>query len=684
MFKPAQSYSSPTIYSKTYNKFRGVDFTSDPSKVAAYRSPDAVNMIPDAGGMPEKRVGWRSVKRIGEMVAPGGAITYLPVVAMYHSTVPNRVKTEVYGDTLHLHFAQASTGIYVWCSELGIERGLSIPCPLNKVTFFSILTGMIDEYGNADLSGESLFAKTSRPCFLTGGFINVIVDAYINIHGEQDALEIDWMTVADGVLAYAPITSIDRAPCGAPSTPYEPINLFTPIRRNWFKGDGTTRDFLLDAPIDLEFDLLQATDLATGDTFEVTVKNAETGEISFTTAPPMASGPDDNIQVLFRTVANENAPDLRKCTLAANFTAGSADNRLILSGHPDYPNYEWYSASNEGLYFPDINYNIVGLGSSAIKGYCDYGQYQVIVKEGDGTPNAYLRSYTEDNDGELVFTLTQGNVSADALGATSTLNGQPLFLSSSGVIGLVSTAVKSDTAFNNVSYFINSKLVAEPNLERAFAVHHKQKVYIFVNSHVYILDGTQNKAYIEAAVDDYSYECFYWENVPATCAVSDGETIWFGTEDGYICRFNNDLEEDTKYNDYDISGVPVPVTAYWCTPLDYDDSVGIAKTLVRKGSTLILKPALKTGADVYIRTNDSEYDLVASFDVGMPSIRFDAISFGDFAFTVAQTEVAPKNLQISVVVKNYSFLQFKIQNDKLSQPFGIYGVTKYFKKGRYE
>ena len=687
MFKPTQSYSSPTTYSKTYDKFRGVDFSSDPSKVASYRSPDAVNMISDAGGMPEKRVGWRTILYAPPIQDIDENFVTRPFSHIHSWECPNEYKKGRFKgvETLHVYMAYAHEPIggtiYTWCAELGVEnavetwisgiggdKGVFIDIP----TSLSVSNSLTDNY-------EEKRPVKSLPCFIHDWCIFLLRSVRID-ESDPSKLAVDWVDFTDGQLGYAPITSIDRKPDGSAGKSLERVNLLTRKRRNRFKGDGESKTFVVDSPINKGQEVYAYVwDTDTQYVMQGTIEDAEKGEITFESAPPKALGTDDNVEITFTALGFDGAIDIRKCTIATNFTAGADDNRIILSGHPDFPNYEWYSANNEGLYFPDINYTVVGLPTSAIKGYCDYGQYQVVVKEGDGTPNIYLRSYTENKDGELVFTLTQGNVSADALGATSTLNGQPLFLSSSGVIGLVSTAVKSDTAFNNVSYFINNKLLEEPNLEKAIAVLHKQKVYIFVNSHVYILDGTQNKAYVEAAVDDYSYECFYWDDVPATCAISDGETIWFGTADGYICRFNNDMTGYDRYNNYDINGNATPVKAHWCTALDYDNSVGIAKTLIRKGTTVTLKPAKRTSADIYVRTDEIPFELVAQFSINTPN--FNGFSFKGFAFEVLNT---PIDVPVSAVVKNYSYLQIKVQNDKLNEPFGLYGITKYFRKGRYK
>lgn len=50
--------SNPAVHRKQYSRFRGVDFSTDPAMIDDSRSPMAVNLISDAGGFPEKRVGW--------------------------------------------------------------------------------------------------------------------------------------------------------------------------------------------------------------------------------------------------------------------------------------------------------------------------------------------------------------------------------------------------------------------------------------------------------------------------------------------------------------------------------------------------------------------------------------------------------------------------------------------------
>ena len=56
---PIQTPSEPKVYTSVYSNFKGVDFTTDATKVFKRRSPDALNMLPDDGGVPYKRTGWK-------------------------------------------------------------------------------------------------------------------------------------------------------------------------------------------------------------------------------------------------------------------------------------------------------------------------------------------------------------------------------------------------------------------------------------------------------------------------------------------------------------------------------------------------------------------------------------------------------------------------------------------------
>ena len=52
-------FKTQQLHTKVYSQFLGVDFTTDDTNISDSRSPDALNLITDAAGFPEKRPGWR-------------------------------------------------------------------------------------------------------------------------------------------------------------------------------------------------------------------------------------------------------------------------------------------------------------------------------------------------------------------------------------------------------------------------------------------------------------------------------------------------------------------------------------------------------------------------------------------------------------------------------------------------
>ena len=91
MVTPQVVQNKVVKYTTVYDKFKGVDFSVDPSLVDKERSPDAPNLISGDGNMPEKRTGWRVIHRL-------------------NGNVNGLFKTEINGRVIKL--AHVGTSIY--------------------------------------------------------------------------------------------------------------------------------------------------------------------------------------------------------------------------------------------------------------------------------------------------------------------------------------------------------------------------------------------------------------------------------------------------------------------------------------------------------------------------------------------------------------------------------------------
>lgn len=615
--------SGLSIHTTVYNTFKGVDFSSDPCNVNPHRSPFCVNMVSDAGGMPEKRVGWRTVHDIGTGRVNG-------LFCMKFANVEK-------------YLAHVGTKIYTW-QEDGTPA--------------LVRSGVHDGRSQAAPMGGKLW-------IVTGG----------------DYLCWDGETVADVTqddAAKAPTTVISRDPAGG-GQPYEDISLTCRYRVNSFLADGNSREYLLDGSIDETGEITVTVD---GETVTSGwTAFLEEGKLVFDTAPPAPlAGAADNVQIKFPHTVEGYADRIRKCTIITTYGVGET-NRVILSGNPDYPNQDWTSAVYDPSYIPDLSYAAVGLEGVAIRGYCRMGESLGIVKEPhEGDSSLFLRTASLDSDGNAVFPIRAALAGVGAINSScfARLLDEPLFLTGTGIYALTSSIYTSERLAQNRSYFLNGALTREEGLEKAVAVQWNGMYLLSLqNGHVYVLDGSQAKSYRRSNQPDFSYEGYFWDDIPAVCWMvrNDGakEHLWFGTEDGRICRMNNDIEGLSRFADDGKA-----IRSVWSTKLDDDGDATVEKTMIKRGSAVTIKPSAHTSAQIYIIKDEEQEKMVAS---GSMSI-FDwtELDFEDFTF---ETYDGPHDIMLHTKVKKYKRLQVLVANQEVNQGFGLFAVTKHFVSGNF-
>lgn len=618
--------SGVSIMTTTYSKFRGVDFTNDPSLVEPHRSPLAINMLSDSGGMPEKRLGWRTLQTVEK-----------PVNGLFSAVIKQKTHFIVHG----------GTNIYEWFD--GPDAGEP------KV----LKDGVTNAKSVAITMQEKLW-------ILTGG-------EYLVYDGETVK------SVSED--AYVPTTTLGADPSGAGGSIFESPNLIQPKRKNEFIPDGETKVYQLDST-DIDSDAVTATvwgeEKKEGTDF--TVDRAK-GTVTFNTAPEKPSvGKEGAVIITFSKTVEDYAQKVYKCRIVTSYGVGTSD-RVVISGNPDFPNRDWTSGLNDPSYFPDLGYNLVGIEATAIMGYHRIGEYLAVIKEDNGQDSTvFIRSASLDSDGNAVFKTRQSiaGVGAVSMAGFASILDEQLFLSGTGVYAITSSYITAERIVQNRSYYIDPKLTAEPGLESAQAVSWNGSMLVSVNGHVYILDGRQNKSYRPQSQGDFVYECYYWENVPAVCWLNyktgASETLYFGTDDGRICRFNSDVETMERYSDDGAA-----IFACWATKADDDDDVTVLKTMIKKGNSVTIKPYLRSSAKICFRTERDAVDWQATYGT-MDIFDWEDIDFSRFTFNANE---APQEILFNTKVKKYKRLQIIIKNDAVNEGFGIYGVTKHYVNGNF-
>ena len=614
--------SGVSIHTTSYQNFKGVDFSTDPCLVDTYRSPWAVNMIADTGGMPEKRMGWRTLWDLTQ-----------PINGLFTAVIDQKT-----------HFiAHSGQNMYEW-----------FPDQAPKL----LRSGLTNEKSRAVNMGGKLW-------ILTG-------DEYL----VYDGIKVEPASEE----AYIPTTVIGADPAGGGEV-FESPNLIQKKRKNEFIPDGESTEYHLDST-DLDSDAIHVTvwgdDMVENAGFTV---DREKGIVTFDTPPEKPTvGKEGGVIIEFSKTVKGYSDRISKCRIMTTFGVGAAD-RLVVSGNPEFPNRDWTSELNDPTYFPDLGYNLTGGETTAIMGYRRIGEYLAIVKEDNGQDSTvFLRSASLNSDGEVVFQTRQSiaGVGAVSRGGFGNILDEQLFLAGTGVYAITTNALTAERIVQNRSFFVDTKLTAEPDLENAEAVSWNGMYLIAVNSHVYLLDGRQDKSYKAKSQGDYVYECYYWENVPAVCWLNhkDGatETLYFGTEDGKICRFNSDIDTMLRYNDDGAA-----IFACWSTKSDDDDDVTLLKTMIKKGNSVTIKPYTRSSAQICFRTEQDPIEWEATRDM-LDIFDWEDIDFSRFTFNAND---APREVLFNTKVKKYKRLQIIVKNDAVNEGFGLFSITKHFVVGNF-
>lgn len=605
-----------------YAAFRGADFSTDPSLVESCRSPLCTNIVADGGGMPQKRLGYRTVQSLGDIV-------YGLFGAEFGGTVKRLV--------------HAGTKLYAWADD-------GTPAVL--------------------LSG--LPRRKSRAVFLAGKLWIVTGGGFYSYDGTEAK-----RVSASG--AYVPTTTITRSPSGG-GVSYEAVNLLTPYRKNAFQTDGKSVKFTLDGEIDAS-GAVRA--WVWGEEVTDFTLDRAAGTITFPSAPAAPdAGASDGLVVQFPHTVEGYADRIDKCTIITTYGVGSND-RVVLSGNPDCPNLDWTSGLYDPTYMPDLGYAAVGSEATPICGYCRIGSTLGIVKADDGSDSTvFLRSAALSEDGEAVFTLQQtiAGVGAVAPGSFASLFDDPLFLSRAGVAAITSSSLTGEKIIQNRSLYLNAQLTNEPSLPEAEAAVWQGMYLLAVpEGHVYILNGRQTKTFRSSALGDFVYEGFYWENVPALCwylqRSGTDEALYFGTADGRICKLNTDIEDMSRYSDDGAA-----ISAVWATKYDDDGTPAVLKTLLKRGCCVTIKPYARSSAEVYIRA-----DRTGGHEKKVAGKPMDILDFSDIDFEriTFNTDESPQEIFLNRKVKNYKRLQIIVRNQESNEGFGIFQITKHYVTGNY-
>ena len=617
--------ASPSKYTVVVDTFRGVDLLNSPTNVEKSRSPAAPNMIRDQVGKVRKRMGYQTVA-----TAPEGA----------------RVNgVHFLGEERLLH---AGAKLYRW--EDGDEGAV-----------FTELGAMAD--------ARSVSFRFDDKLYLLDGTEYRVYD------GSTLA------AVSAG--AYVPTVVISRNPTGG-GTAYEALNLLGTKWRESFLGTAEatvyqlTADGLDETPVTAEVLDADGEWVAKTEGTDFTV-DREKGTVTFSTAPGVSPVTGhDNVRITASKAREGYGGTVSACTVFAVYGVGGAADRVFLSGNAAKPGTDWYSAYDDPAYIPDTNYTRLSRDGSQVAGYAILNNTLATFLRGstDGR-SVVVRTGSLDGDGEALFRITNTLIGEDAAapGTFALAGKEPLFLTERGVYAITAEELTGEKYSQERSYYISTALEAAEGKAGACAIVWRDFYVLALEGVLYLLDLRQRSYEKNSPYSSFQYECYYFPGIPARVLFQDGEALCFGQADGKLRRFGTNVDDPSCYNDDGAA-----IDAYWEFS-DFDGQTFFrAKTFT--GISVRLASAVLTGVRIFAQ-KQGLWSQVFDAKERARYLDWGYIDFAKFVFSADRT---PRTLWGKIKLKKVDKVRFRLQNNALNEPFGLYAFGLEWKEpgGNYK
>lgn len=546
---------------RVYSDFRGIDLRGE--ECALNRSPDALNV-------------WRDYRELS-------GIKTRPALKHICSTLEGTTAVKDmmwHGDKLCLY---TEDGSYSWLitKENGTEDYIS-------------------------------------PILLNAGSHGVLFDfrgsAYII--GSEGIFELD--SGQSEYLYFVPTTSIGAQPDGTGRQTNQDVNLLTPYRINTFRADGESKAFYLDAQkIDDDYipyvslngkyvfenkTLLKTTEgggfygYHYGETPEgenlppdMLIVNYETGYVEVKkdgNVLPAAEGAADNVSIKFRKTIKDdkgNDTNLNKilgCTIVEEF-----DNRIFLSGNPQYPNLVFHSSLNNPMYFSDLDVYEDGKDDGKIVAMVSGNNALWVFRDTDKGDGVYYHTASFDSTYGKVYPSAHSSVSMGCVGGAINFLDDILFFSRKGMES-ISQNITAEQFATHKSSLVDRLMLKNENYENMVFAEWEGYLLVCMGTDVFLADSRA----VLANEGHYEYEWYHWNlgRYNINCAAVHNGKLYIGTdgytEDGRVSEghiYCLDLFGDRDIHADDDEGVPI--ASYWTTPKDKFSSSNKQKTTNKKG-----------------------------------------------------------------------------------------------------
>lgn len=537
------------------NDFKGVDFSSSPLRVQSNRASNMSNFINEYG-VNKKRNGWNELFKIEIDRVPqqiNGIFWYV-----------NREHKEMLVHAGRRFYRIKNTEEQAYVPEDITLSSTYAPAKCNPSLLQDRRSQMFSNKGKAYIIG-------------CGDYL---------VYGSWDGGETyELRRVANNIDTYIPTTTIsidDDTVLDDTRGSLDDVNCLTPKRINQLLGsaeanrtwtldsgsidEGTEVSLIVETKkgeelVTLEISNSQSdkTKLYDGDE-QVGTVDYTNGKITLIIATPPQIENRDNIFVTFEHSVEGYTERIANCNFGILFGVSGNTDRLFLSGNPDFPNVDFHSEMDDYTYFGDLNTASMGSDSVAINGFARLSDSTLVIyKEENGQEasifyrtGAYQENY--DSTGNLesvraVFPTSAGSIGEGVVSRYACVNfgGDNIILSKNGVFGIVlaNNVATTERYTRERSRSINERLKKHKDLSEAVGIVYKSRYFLAVDGVCYIADSRFTYTSEDSLDNSYNYEWWFWENVPARVWANIENNLYFGSNEGQVCVFDDEYVDRT-------------------------------------------------------------------------------------------------------------------------------------------
>lgn len=490
--------------------------------------------------------------------------------------------------------------------------------------------------------------------------------------------------------AFVPTVYISKEPTGG-GEPYQDINFLSDFFTDSFyisEKNASATEFQLSfaglTKAKVKAQILDSNgnwiDKVEGEDFTV---DRKTGAVTFGTAPGQSpvSG-EDSVRITAAKWFEDYYEKIAYCNISIAYNSAGTQNRLFVTGCPDYPNLDFWCQADNPAYFPDLCYMSIGEGKAKIIGYSILeGQLATHISPAADGRSIILRSYHLDEEDRATFPITTVMQGQEAIAPRSFvyMETEPLFITERGVYAITAADVDGRMYTQNRSYYINVALRTEEGLANAECTKFKHYYVISLNGKLYLLDTAQKSYQRGEPLSNFQYECYLWTGINARVLwEADDGALWFGDADGNVCRFETKTTSANSYQDYHKDGNRA-IEAYWTFP-DFD-----GQTFWRNKTIRVVGLQLAPYAQNVIRLDyrvKGFWNLLKDFSDKNSYFSWDAFRWDDFTWSGDTTY---RTVTAKVKIKKFDKCGFRIYCEEKYKAFGLYGFSvEYSETGRYK